>query len=64
VKAKVTKHATPKFTYPGFGTFIKKNRVARNGVNPQTGEQIRIPAARTIAFTAGADLKAALNDKK
>ena len=61
VKSKVTKNTTPKFTYPGFGTFLKKKRVARNGVNPQTGAHIRIPAARTLAFNAGSDLKALMN---
>lgn len=63
VRTKVTRATTPKFTYPGFGTFTKKKRVARNGRNPQTGEQIEIPAANTIAFAAGSDLKELMNGK-
>lgn len=45
----------------GFGTFSVKNRAARTGRNPQTGEPIQIPAARVPSFKAGKALKAALN---
>ena len=44
VKAKVTRRATPRFTYPGFGTFTKKRKSGRAGRNPQTGAPIAIPA--------------------
>jgi nucleoid DNA-binding protein len=63
VKSKVTRQTAPKFTYPGFGTFVKKNRAERNGRNPQNGAPIRIPAMRTLSFTASPDLKAVMNDK-
>ena len=63
VKAKVTRKTTPKFTYPGFGTFVKKKRAERNGRNPQNGAPIKIPATRTLSFTASSDLKAVMNDK-
>ena len=63
VKAKVTRNTTPKFTYPGFGTFVKKKRAERNGRNPQNGAPIKIPAMRTLSFTASSDLKAVMNDK-
>ncbi len=43
----------------GFGTFSVKKRAARNGVNPQTGEKIKIKASKTVGFKAGAALKAA-----
>ncbi|RMH41992.1 MAG: HU family DNA-binding protein [Deltaproteobacteria bacterium] len=65
VKSKVTRNQTPKFTYPGFGTFVKKKRAERNGRNPRNGAPIKIPAMRTLSFTASADLKAVMNaDKK
>jgi len=41
----------------GFGTFETRKRRARDGRNPQTGERIRIPAARFPAFQAGRALK-------
>ncbi len=45
----------------GFGTFSVKDRAARIGRNPQTGEPLQIPAARVPSFKAGKALKAALN---
>ncbi len=41
----------------GFGTFAVKDRKARTGRNPQTGEQIQIKASRTVTFKVGANLK-------
>lgn len=43
------------------GKLIPKERAARTGRNPQTGEALNIPAARTAAFKAGKALKDALN---
>lgn len=63
VKAKLTRGANPKFTYPGFGTFTKRKRSERTGRNPQTGEKITIPATTTISFSPGQDLKSLLNRK-
>jgi nucleoid DNA-binding protein len=63
VKSKVTRSAAPKLTYPGFGTFTKRKRGARSGRNPQTGEQITIPASVTLAFAPGQDLRGLLNRK-
>ncbi len=40
----------------GFGTFETKNRSARMGRNPATGEPAQIPAARIPQFKAGKDL--------
>ena len=45
----------------GFGTFAVKERAARTGRNPQTGEPIEIRAARVPGFKAGKALKDALN---
>ena len=45
----------------GFGTFSVRDRAARMGRNPQTGEEIHIQAAKVPAFKAGKALKAAVN---
>ncbi len=45
----------------GFGTFSVRDRAARTGRNPQTGETIQIAAARVPAFKAGKALRDALN---
>ena len=45
----------------GFGTFEVRERSARKGRNPQTGEEIDIPAASVPAFKAGKGLKEAIN---
>lgn len=39
-----------RFTYPNFGTWTVKNRKARIGRNPQTGEEIKIAASKTVTF--------------
>mgnify|MGYP000882017542 CR=1 FL=1 len=41
----------------GFGTFEKRDRAAKIGRNPSTGEQIQIPATRVPAFKAGKAFK-------
>lgn len=50
-----------KLTFVGFGTFSVKERAARNGRNPRTGESIKIAAAKIPSFKAGKALKDALN---
>jgi DNA-binding protein HU-beta len=45
-------------TITGFGTFTVSKRAARNGVNPQTGKPIRIPASNVPRFKAGKSLRA------
>ncbi|MED2737425.1 MULTISPECIES: HU family DNA-binding protein [Bacillus cereus group] len=44
----------------GFGNFEVRERAARKGRNPQTGEEIEIAAAKTPAFKAGKALKDAV----
>ncbi|HLQ74554.1 MAG TPA: HU family DNA-binding protein [Alloiococcus sp.] len=44
----------------GFGTFEVRERAARKGRNPQTGEEIQIPASKVPAFKAGKALKEAV----
>jgi len=45
----------------GFGTFLVRERAARTGRNPRTGETINIKAAKNPAFKAGKALKDAVN---
>ena len=45
----------------GFGTFLVKERAARTGRNPQTGEPIQIKAAKVPSFKPGKALKDAVN---
>lgn len=47
-------------TLVGFGSFEVKERAARNGLNPQTKETIKIPAKKIPAFKAGKALKEAV----
>lgn len=44
----------------GFGTFSVKNRKARIGRNPRTGEELKIKAKKVPAFSAGKGLKDAV----
>ena len=44
----------------GFGTFAVKERAARTGVNPKTGEKIEIAAGKAPSFAAGKSLKDAI----
>jgi DNA-binding protein HU-beta len=41
----------------GFGKFYVREQKARDGVNPQTKEKMRIPASKVPAFSAGRGLK-------
>lgn len=45
----------------GFGTFETRQRAARTGLNPQTKEEIKIPACTVPAFKAGKALKDKVN---
>ncbi len=47
----------------GFGTFKVSHRAARNGVNPRTGEAIKIKAMKVASFKAGKELKTKVNWK-
>jgi DNA-binding protein HU-beta len=44
----------------GFGTFAVSSRKARVGRNPQTGEEIQIPARKVPVFRPGKELKDAV----
>ena len=45
----------------GFGTFGTRNRPARTGRNPRTGESMEIPVSTAPTFKAGKTLKEAVN---
>jgi nucleoid DNA-binding protein len=45
----------------GFGTFSVKTRAAGKGRNPATGEEIDIPASKSVRFKPGAQLKSTVN---
>lgn len=49
-----------RFAYPGFGTFTVRSRKARKGRNPQTGEEIKIKASKTVGFKPAPSLKNSL----
>ena len=44
----------------GFGTFDVRERPAREGRNPKTGEKLQIAASKNVGFKASSNLKAAL----
>jgi DNA-binding protein HU-beta len=50
-----------KVTLIGFGTFDVAKRAAREGVNPQTRQKIKIKASKAPRFKAGKALKEAVN---
>ena len=49
-----------RFFMPGFGTFTKKHRAARTGLNPRTKQPLEIPASNTVGFKVAAGLKSTL----
>jgi len=50
-----------RITLPGFGTFSKVYRNARQGVNPATGEKMTIEAHHVVKFKLGKALKDAIS---
>jgi DNA-binding protein HU-beta len=54
------KNAKNTFTLPGIGKLKLRNRAARIGRNPATGEQIQIPAKRVVKFTVAKACKDAI----
>jgi DNA-binding protein HU-beta len=45
----------------GFGTFLVKDRPARTGRNPKTGQEMNLPASKSAGFKPGKGLKDAVN---
>ena len=58
------KEAKNGFTFPGLGKLVIQNRKARLGRNPQTGEEIKIPAKRVLKFRIAKACKDAVLAKK
>ena len=56
-------HSKKKVQLVGFGTFEVKERKARTGRNPQTGEPMKIAASKTVSFRPGKTLKDAVKAK-
>lgn len=56
-----TVKAGDKIQLVGFGTFESRERSAREGKNPQTGEKIQIAACKVPAFKVGKAFKELLN---
>jgi DNA-binding protein HU-beta len=54
------KHAKDTFTLPGIGKLVLKNRAARIGRNPKTGEQIQIKAKKVVKFRVAKAAKDAI----
>lgn len=46
-----------RFTLPSFGTFVVRKTRARKGLNPRTGEAIKVKAGKTVRFKASPTLK-------
>ncbi|WP_268808948.1 HU family DNA-binding protein [Pseudobacteriovorax antillogorgiicola] len=51
------------FALPGFGKFKISQRAARKGINPQTGEAVKIPARKVPVFKPGTELKEHIQPK-
>ena len=62
VEKSLTKGETVQFV--GWGTFGVQKRAARKGRNPQTKEEIKIPASKAPVFKAGKGLKEKVNATK
>ena len=52
-----------KVVVPGFGSFEVRNKTAREGRNPRTGEKVKIAAKRAPAFKPGKAMKDAVEKK-
>ena len=61
IAALAYKHAKDTFTLPGIGKLVLKNRAARIGRNPKTGEEVPIKPRRVLIFRASHVLKDKIN---
>ena len=55
-------HDGDKVSLVGFGTFFSKDKPAREGRNPRTGERIHIPPKRVAMFKPGKAFRELVND--
>jgi len=61
IAALAYKHAKDTFTLPGIGKLVLKNRAARIGRNPKTGERVDVPAKRVPFFKPSKELRDSVN---
>jgi DNA-binding protein HU-beta len=64
IAALAYKHAKDTFTLPGIGKLVLRDRAARMGRNPKTGETIQIPAKRVVKFRVAKAAKDAILGRK
>jgi integration host factor subunit beta len=57
-------HLGERMDLRGFGSFVVKQRKARQGRNPRTGETIYIPAKRSVIFKPGKELSEHINHSR
>jgi DNA-binding protein HU-beta len=60
IAALAYKYAKDTFTLPGIGKLVLRDRAARLGRNPKTGETIQIPAKRVVKFRVAKAAKDAI----
>ncbi|HXR47888.1 MAG TPA: HU family DNA-binding protein [Candidatus Limnocylindrales bacterium] len=60
IAALAYKYAKDTFTLPGIGKLVLRDRAARLGRNPKTGETIQIPAKRVVKFRVAKAAKVAI----
>ena len=46
----------------GFGSFVKKHKASRAGINPRTGAKTQVPAKNSVFFKPGKDVKQKVNN--
>ncbi len=54
----------PKVVLGGLGVFTVKERAARVGRNPKTGEAVQVPAKKAVKFKPSKELKTAVEGKE
>ena len=62
IKGSLEKGETVKIS--GFGNFVVREKKARRGRNPQTGDEMKITPRKVLSFRSSPVLKQALNEKK
>jgi DNA-binding protein HU-beta len=63
IRARVGGVKPARFSYPGFGTLVKRKRNQRQVRNPRDGSMLTIPAQSTLSFAVAQDLKDLINQR-
>ncbi|MGM0444264.1 MAG: HU family DNA-binding protein [Fibrobacterota bacterium] len=61
IETTLAEDSSESIQFIGFGSFSVAERKARKGFNPQTKQEIEIPASKSVKFKPGAALKEAVN---